>query len=106
MFFLFNQGEELALTDVYISWNNTKDPQACRTNPNDFHAVSRDPARTPFQWDDTKNAGKKGQIISIVFAFSYDIFQGSAVRMKLGYQLHQITLSTMSNCNNRNKTVT
>lgn len=45
------------MTDVYISWEDTVDPQACRTNPNDFDTVSRDPARTPFQWDDTKNAG-------------------------------------------------
>lgn len=81
------QGEELALTDVHVSWlviNNeflnfffhhqgdmkycilflytklradTKDPQACRTNPNVYHEFSRDPARTPFQWDNSTNAG-------------------------------------------------
>lgn len=45
------------MTDVYISWENTVDPQACRTNPDVFDQFSRDPARTPFQWDDTKNAG-------------------------------------------------
>lgn len=41
----------------FQSWENTLDPQACRTNPDVFHQFSRDPARTPFQWDDTKNAG-------------------------------------------------
>lgn len=50
-------GEELGLTDVYISWEATVDPQACRTNPEVFHTFSRDPARTPFQWDDEPNAG-------------------------------------------------
>lgn len=45
------------MTDVYISWDDTQDPQACRTNPDVFDQFSRDPARTPFQWDVTKNAG-------------------------------------------------
>lgn len=45
------------MTDVYISWKDTKDPQACRTNEKEFHKFSRDPARTPFQWDDSKNSG-------------------------------------------------
>lgn len=51
------------MTDVYISWKDTVDPQACRTNENDFDRVSRDPARTPFQWDDTRNAGKTMAVI-------------------------------------------
>ena len=33
------------------------DPQACNTNPDIYYQNSRDPARTPFPWDDTKNAG-------------------------------------------------
>lgn len=45
------------MTDVHISWENTVDPQACRTNPDIFHYVSRDPARTPFQWNSSHNAG-------------------------------------------------
>lgn len=45
------------MTDVYIPWEKTKDPQALRTNEKEFDAASRDPARTPFQWDDSKNAG-------------------------------------------------
>lgn len=45
------------MTDVYISWEDTVDPQACRTNPEVFHQFSRDPARTPFQWNDEKNSG-------------------------------------------------
>lgn len=50
-------GEELAMTDVYIKWEDTVDPQACNTNPSRFDDVSRDPARTPFQWDASPNAG-------------------------------------------------
>lgn len=44
------QGEELGMTDVIISWADTVDPQACNTDPTRYHAASRDPARTPFQW--------------------------------------------------------
>lgn len=43
------QGEEIGMTDVWISWEDTQDPQACRTNPDIYEPYSRDPARTPFQ---------------------------------------------------------
>lgn len=45
------------MTDKYISFAETVDPQACRTNEQEFDKVSRDPSRTPFQWDDSQNAG-------------------------------------------------
>lgn len=45
------------MTDVYIPWNQTVDPAACNTNETVFHTFSRDPVRTPFQWDDSVSAG-------------------------------------------------
>lgn len=51
------QGEELGMTDVLISWKDTVDPQACNTNETIYHGFSRDPARTPFQWDVSRLAG-------------------------------------------------
>ena len=50
-------GEEIVMTSPFISWEDTRDPQACNQDPNTFDKVTRDPARTPFQWDGTKNAG-------------------------------------------------
>lgn len=43
--------------NMAISWEETQDPQACNTNSSVFIDYSRDPVRTPFQWDATINAG-------------------------------------------------
>lgn len=45
------------MTDVYISWEDTIDPAGCNTNSEVYNDYSRDPARTPFQWDGTTSAG-------------------------------------------------
>ncbi|XP_070505133.1 maltase 2-like isoform X2 [Chironomus tepperi] len=51
-------GEEIGMVDnKNISWKDTQDPAACNTNPDVYMKFSRDPERTPFQWDATKNAG-------------------------------------------------
>ncbi|XP_015607333.1 alpha-glucosidase [Cephus cinctus] len=50
-------GDEIGMTDTYISWEETQDPQACSTDPDRYQAFSRDPERTPFQWDDSTSAG-------------------------------------------------
>jgi alpha-glucosidase len=43
-------GEELGMSDVEISQKQTKDPSA-------IYGKSRDPERTPMQWDDSQFAG-------------------------------------------------
>ncbi|XP_053690084.1 maltase A1-like [Sabethes cyaneus] len=50
-------GEEIGMTDVWISYNDTVDPAACNAGPDKYQYSTRDPERTPFQWDDSKNAG-------------------------------------------------
>lgn len=50
-------GEELVLENVHLTWEETVDPQACNTNRDVYEENSRDPARTPFPWDNSLNAG-------------------------------------------------
>uniref|UniRef100_A0A1I8Q722 alpha-glucosidase n=1 Tax=Stomoxys calcitrans TaxID=35570 RepID=A0A1I8Q722_STOCA len=50
-------GEEIGMTDVWISWKDTVDPQACNSYEEGYEYRSRDPARTPMQWSDEPNAG-------------------------------------------------
>lgn len=51
------QGEELGMTDLDISWEDTRDPAACNSNANIYEQFTRDPARTPMQWSSEANAG-------------------------------------------------
>uniref|UniRef100_U5EVS3 alpha-glucosidase n=1 Tax=Corethrella appendiculata TaxID=1370023 RepID=U5EVS3_9DIPT len=50
-------GDEIGMNDTYISWKDTIDPAACRANENDYLKYSRDPARTPMQWDSSPTTG-------------------------------------------------
>ncbi|KAL1395363.1 hypothetical protein pipiens_011315 [Culex pipiens pipiens] len=51
------QGEEIAMIDVDISFEQTVDPLGCNEGKENYAAKSRDPVRTPFQWDDSNLAG-------------------------------------------------
>ncbi|XP_055710288.1 maltase 2-like [Phlebotomus papatasi] len=52
-------GEEIGMVDNRdITWEETQDPQACNPqDPSRYQELSRDPERTPMQWDATTNAG-------------------------------------------------
>ncbi|XP_059617630.1 maltase 2-like [Phlebotomus argentipes] len=52
-------GEEIGMLDnKAITWEETQDPQACNPqDPSRYQELSRDPARTPMQWDNSAYAG-------------------------------------------------
>ena len=51
------QGEELGMTDTFLTWEETQDPQACNQDPDRYLEFSRDPSRTPFHWNNQTQAG-------------------------------------------------
>jgi alpha-glucosidase len=51
-------GEEIGMEDTFISWEQTVDPAGVNAGQHNYLYRSRDPERTPFQWDDTTHAGK------------------------------------------------
>ncbi|XP_051160996.1 maltase 2-like [Leptopilina boulardi] len=50
-------GDEIGMIDRNFTWEETKDVFGCNAGPLRYHLFSRDPERTPFQWDDTTSAG-------------------------------------------------
>ena len=50
-------GEEIGMEDTFISWEDTRDTKGCHAGPDRFYKFSRDPERTPMQWDTLFNAG-------------------------------------------------
>ena len=53
-------GDEIGMLDYRdITWEDTLDPQGCNNDPDTYKFKSRDPERTPFQWDNSSYAGFK-----------------------------------------------
>ena len=50
-------GDEIGMVDKNLTWEETVDVAGCNLGPEKYHLASRDPERTPFQWDDTTSAG-------------------------------------------------
>ncbi|KAE9542896.1 hypothetical protein AGLY_002807 [Aphis glycines] len=49
--------DELGVQDTYVRWNQTLDPAGLNVGVLRYTKFSRDPARSPFPWDDSENAG-------------------------------------------------
>ena len=50
-------GDEIGMLNKNLTWEETVDVAGCNLGPNRFNEGSRDPERTPFQWDNTTSAG-------------------------------------------------
>ena len=45
------------MENTYISFEKTQDPNGCAQGPDHYQETSRDPERTPMQWNASKFAG-------------------------------------------------
>lgn len=52
-------GEEIGMEDTFVRWDQTVDPSARMLGPDKYQKASRDPERTPMQWNDSENAGNR-----------------------------------------------
>lgn len=50
-------GDEIGMVNRFFSYKETVDPAGCNAGPERYQLKSRDPERTPYQWDDTVSAG-------------------------------------------------
>ncbi|XP_044018104.1 alpha-glucosidase-like [Aphidius gifuensis] len=50
-------GDEIGMVNRPMSYKETLDPAGCNAGPSRYNTTSRDPQRTPFQWDSTTSAG-------------------------------------------------
>lgn len=60
-------GEEIGMEDVNLSWELTVDPAGRNAGPENFVKASRDPSRTPMQWNIDRNAGKVSTNMKIAY---------------------------------------
>ncbi|XP_011645433.1 maltase 1-like [Pogonomyrmex barbatus] len=50
-------GDEIGMVDRNFTWEETVDPAGCNAGRDRYAEKSRDPERTPYQWDNTTSAG-------------------------------------------------
>lgn len=50
-------GEELAMEDTFVRWEESVDPSGLLLGKDNYLSSTRDPERTPMQWDASGNAG-------------------------------------------------
>ena len=51
-------GEELAMEDTFIRWDQSVDPSGVLLGKDNYLAATRDPERTPMQWDTSESSGE------------------------------------------------
>lgn len=64
-------GEEIGMSDTTVRWDQTVDPWGKAAGPANYEKNSRDPFRTPFQWNDTENAGAYNVYLQRIYCKTY-----------------------------------
>ncbi|XP_013421849.1 alpha-glucosidase-like isoform X2 [Lingula anatina] len=78
-------GEELGLTNIEVSYEDTQDPFGKRFGPERYHEVSRDPPRSPMLWDSTHSSGFSNATKTWLPVHpDYEIFNAEAQRKAEG----------------------
>lgn len=60
-------GEEIGMTDTKIRFDQTQDNSAIKLGPEKYQEVSRDPERTPFQWNSSIHSGLNKKIFLLIY---------------------------------------
>jgi len=90
-------GEEIGMTDTFLTFEETQDPTGRARGKEGYMEHSRDPERTPMQWDNTSNAGfSDGQSSWLPVNTNYPTVnvenQKSNTRSHLGVYKHLLNL--------------
>ncbi|XP_031839078.1 alpha-glucosidase [Nomia melanderi] len=57
-------GDEIGMEDRNFTYYETVDPAGCNAGPARYFLKSRDPERTPYQWDNTTSAGFSNRLFT------------------------------------------
>lgn len=88
-------GEEIGMIDANIAWDETVDPQGLNAGRDRYQEFSRDPERSPMQWNDKKNSGfSTGNTTWLPLAPGYDILnvENENVKRKSTYKIYKSLL--------------
>ncbi|KAB7503540.1 hypothetical protein Anas_13046 [Armadillidium nasatum] len=85
-------GEEIGMVDTYISYEDTQDPAGCNNGPEHYTETSRDPARTPMQWDESKNAVENSVEQSHLLVYK----ELAKLRLKKTFQFGKLEFQTVT----------
>ena len=82
-----SQGEEIGMTNnMNISFEETQDPSGIRCGPDHYQECSRDPVRTPLQWnsDDNTAGFSSNRSAHTWLPVNADYLNGINVKVRIG----------------------
>lgn len=86
-------GEEMGMEDTDVSWEQTKDTVGINAGPMKYKLFSRDPERTPMQWNAGMNAGLYNQTQKNANTGKSEAAFPSSIQLNLNYANFSIVYS-------------